>query len=86
VVARPGRDGALSYWSTPVSGTVLAIVAIPCITFIIVLRMVLRFSKTMVDINHGDTKCLRDVAILLRAFRGGAGSLLGALARVIGRR
>jgi hypothetical protein len=47
--------------------------------------MVLRFSKTMVDMNHGDTKCLRDVAIMLRAFRAGSGGILSTLAKLVAR-
>lgn len=76
----------------PVSGHVLAAIAIPCvtflvcITFLVALFMVLRFAKAMVDLNHGDTKCLRDVAVLLRALRGAPGGLFAALARVISRR
>jgi len=69
-----------------VSGIVLAAVAaIPCITVVIVLHMVLNFSKAMVDMNNGDTKCLHDVAVLLRAFRAGSAGLLGVLAKAFKR-
>lgn len=45
--------------------------AIPCATIIILLDMVFRFSRMMVGKTNGDTKSLRDVAVLLRAFRDG---------------
>jgi hypothetical protein len=68
------------------NGIVLtAILAIPCLTIIVLLCMVLRFSNTMVD-KSGDTKCLRDVAVLLRAFQTGPGGLFSTLAKEIGRR
>lgn len=70
----------------PVSGHVLAAIAILCVTSLVALFMVLRFAKTMVDLNHGDTKCLRDVAVLFRALRGAPGGLLTMLDRVISRR
>jgi hypothetical protein len=66
-----------------VTGIVLAaIVAIPCLTAITMLGMVLRFSRTLVAKNNGDTKCLRDVAVLLRAFRAGPGDLMSILPKI----
>jgi hypothetical protein len=69
-----------------VTGIVLAaLVTIPCVTMLVMLGMVLLFSKAMVE-KSGDTKCLRDVAVLLRAFRAGSGGLLSTLGKAIGRR
>lgn len=68
------------------SSILLAVIATPCITTVVLLAMVLRFAKTMVDQNHGDTKCLRDIAVLLRAFRSAPGGLLATLAKIISRR
>lgn len=45
-------------------------VVVPYSTFLLALGMMLRFAKIMVEMS-GDTKCLRDVAVLLRAFRAG---------------
>jgi hypothetical protein len=76
----------------PVSGILLAATATlcatcaTCVTAVVLLAMVLRFARTMVDMNHGDTKCLRDVAVLLRAMWGAPRGLLAALARMISRR
>jgi hypothetical protein len=68
-----------------VTSTMLAaVVAIPCFTVLIMLGMVLRFARTMVE-KSGDTKCLRDVAVLLRAFRAGSGGLLSTLAKIFKR-
>jgi hypothetical protein len=76
------RADAPSYWSAPVTGNLLAaIVAIPCVTALIMLGMVLHFSKVMVE-KSGDTKCLRDVAVLLRAFGAGPGGLLSTVAKI----
>lgn len=62
----------------------LALVTIPCVTMLLMLGMVLLFSKVMVD-KSGDTKCLRDVAVLLRAFRAGPGGLLSILPKILKR-
>jgi hypothetical protein len=68
-----------------VTGIALAaILAIPSVTVLIRLAMVLRFSRTMVE-KSGDTKSLQDVAVLLRAFRAGSGGLLPTMARVLKR-
>jgi hypothetical protein len=68
-----------------VTGVVLtAIVAIPCITLILILAMVLHFSRAMVE-KTGGTACLRDVATLLRAFRAGPGGVISALSRIFRR-
>jgi hypothetical protein len=68
-----------------VTGVLLAaVVAIPCATALIMLGMVLHFSRKMVE-KSGDTKCLRDVAVLLRAFRAGSGGLLSTIAKIFKR-
>jgi hypothetical protein len=61
------------------------IVAIPCVTVLIMLSMVLGFAKALVEMNKGDTRCLRDVAILLRAFRAGPNGLLTTLIKTLKR-
>lgn len=66
------------------SWIVVAIMAIPCLTLIVILGMVLHFAKNMVE-KTGGTACLRDVATLLRAFRAGPGGLISALSRLVRR-
>jgi hypothetical protein len=69
-----------------VTGIVLAvIVAIPCATILIMLRMILRFCMALVEKNNGDTKCLRDAAIVLRAFQARSGSILSTMAKIVRR-
>jgi hypothetical protein len=62
-----------------------AIVAIPCVTLLMMLWMVLRFAGALIERNNGDTKCLRDVAVLLRAFRSGPGGMLSTLTKIFKR-
>jgi hypothetical protein len=64
-----------------------AIVAVPCfcVTVLIMLGMVLRFCRELVEKKDADTKVLRDVAVLLRAFRAGPGSLLSTIAKILKR-
>lgn len=81
---RTGRVAALGYWSASVSWVLVTFIAIPCLTLIIILAMVLRFSRAMVE-KTGGTACLRDVATLLRAFRAGPGGVISALSRLVRR-
>jgi hypothetical protein len=60
-----------------VSGLVVIVVSV-CVTPIVMLRMILRFASRVVE-TTGDTKGLRDVAVLLRAFLAGSGAPVAAV-------
>lgn len=66
------------------SWIVVTAIAIPSATAVVMLAMVLHFSRALVE-KTGDTSCLRDVATLLRAFGFGPGGLLSALSRIFRR-
>jgi hypothetical protein len=83
-VRGPGRRTELL--ECVVTGILLVVsVGILCITLLTMLGMVLHFSMALVKRNGGDTKCLRDVAVLLRAFRAGPGGLLSTMTKILKR-